>query len=409
MFPWQSGSDGRDETPAALFNARDQQWVPDNSHRQRHVGLAVAYSVWQYYQASGDIEFLARYGTELLVEVSRFFAGMATHNPADDRFDIVGVMGPDEFHDGYPDHPGGGLRNNAYTNVLASWVLAKAGEAVAPVSAGDGGELCRRLSLRAGELGDWDRVSRRLRVPFLTDGIISQFEGYEALKEFDGATYRARYGDIGRLDLILQAEGDTTNGYKLSKQADVLMLFYLLSAEELREAFDRLGYPLPPDLVPRSVRYYLARTNHGSTLSRLAHGWVLARSDREQSWSLFTQALECDIAYTPGGTTQEGVHLGAMAGTSDMVLRCYGGVETRQDTLWLHPLVPLELPQVDFRLFFRGQEIKVHVTTDSIAVHLSAGRAKHIKVRVENVQRTLGPGDSLYASLSSGECTVTRH
>lgn len=63
MFPWQSGSDGRDETPAALFNARDQQWIPDNSHRQRHVGLAVAYSVWQYYQASRDVEFLARYGT----------------------------------------------------------------------------------------------------------------------------------------------------------------------------------------------------------------------------------------------------------------------------------------------------------------------------------------------------------
>ena len=156
---------------------------------------------------------------------------------ADGRFDIAVVMGPDEFHDGYPDHPGGGLRNNAYTNVLASWDLARAGEAVALVSERDGGELCRHLPLRAGELGDWDRVSRRLRVPFHTDGIISQFEGYEALKEFDCARYRARYDDIARLDLIRKAEGDTTNGYKLSKRADALMLFYVLSAEELGEVF----------------------------------------------------------------------------------------------------------------------------------------------------------------------------
>ena len=409
LFPWQSGSDGQEETPTALFNVRDQQWMPDNSHRQRHVGLAVAYSVWQYYQASGDLEFLVRYGTELLVEISRCFAAMAKHDPTDDSFSISGVMGPDEFHDGYPNHPGEGLRNNAYTNVLSSWVLAKSAEAVALVSAGDGGELRRRMGLTTAELAHWDRVSRRLRVLFHADGVISQFEGYEALKEFDWSLYRARYGDIGRLDLILQAEGDTTNGYKLSKQADVLMLFYLLSAEELRGVFHRLGYPLAPEIVPQTVSYYLSRTSHGSTLSRLAHSWVLARSDREQSWSLFTKVLECDIADTPGGTTQEGVHLGAMAGTSDMVLRCYGGVETRHDTLWLHPLLPLELSAVTFRLYFRGQAIKVHITSDSIALHLAAGRAEPIKVRVENVQRTLAPGDSLSLLLASGECTVVRN
>ena len=144
----------------------------------------------------------------------------------------------------------------------------------------------------------------------------------KALEEFDWDAYRARYGNIGRLDLILQAEDDTTNRYRLSKQADVLMLFYLFSAEELRTVFERLGYTLPPELIPRTVQYYLARTSHGSTLSRLTHGWVLARTDRPRSWSLFEQALEADLADTQGGTTHEGVHLGAMAGTADMVIRC---------------------------------------------------------------------------------------
>lgn len=406
MFPWQSGSDGREETPSALFNVRDQQWMPDNSRLQRHSGLAIAYNVWMYFQATGDAAFLTRYGAELLVEVSRFFASLATPSSLDDRYDIAAVMGPDEFHDGCPGHPGEGLRNNSYTNVLASWVLVKASEAVDIVSAFDGGSLQLRLSLGPEELAAWDRISRRLRVPFHADGVISQFEGYEDLKEFDWASYRDRYGDIARLDLILQAEGDSTNNYKLSKQADVLMLFYLLSAEELREVFDRLGYPFPPDMVPRTISYYLARTSHGSTLSRLAHSWVLARSDREQSWALFTQALECDRGDTLSGATREGVHLGAMAGTSDMVLRCYGGVETRADTLWLHPLLPHELSRASFQLSFHGLAIAVTLTPEHVALQLAAGHAAPIRINVEGQEHSLGPGDSLNMVLETRESTV---
>ena len=81
-------------------------------------------------------------------------------------------------------------------------------------------------------------------VPFHDDGIISQFEGYEKLREFDWDGYRTRYGNIQRLDLILEAEGDNANRYKLSKQADVLMLFYVFSAEELGGLLERLGYAL---------------------------------------------------------------------------------------------------------------------------------------------------------------------
>src|SRR5438067_13052 len=50
---------------------------------------------------------------------------------------------------------------------------------------------------------------------------------YEELEELDWDAYRERYGNIQRLDRILHAEGDDPNRYKLSKQADVAMLFYL--------------------------------------------------------------------------------------------------------------------------------------------------------------------------------------
>ncbi len=391
MFPWQSGSDGREETPAELFNPRNKAWMPDNSHRQRHVGLAVAYSVWQYYQATADLGFLTDYGAEILVEVARLFASLAVHDLGDDRFDISGVMGPDEYHDGYPDAPGQGLRNNVYTNVMAAWVLARAAETVQLLAGHDCDPLNHRLGLESEEVAHWEKISRRLRIPF-HEGVISQFEGYEQLQEFDWDTYRTRYTNIGRLDLILQAEGDTTNRYKLSKQADVLMLFYLFSAEELREIFSRLGYPLPPDLIPATVRYYLARTSHGSTLSRLAHSWVLARTNRARSWSLFEQALEADLADTQGGTTREGIHLGAMAGTADMVMRCYAGVETRRDALWLHPVLPSELTAVSFQLSYRGQPVSISVTHDRVSLRLNPCADDAIDVCVEDTRKTLRPG-----------------
>src|SRR5690606_4427292 len=103
----------------------------------------------------------------------------------------------------------------------------------------------------------------------------------------------------------------------------VLMLFYLLPPDQLARIFAQLGYAFDEDLIRRNVAYYMARTSHGSTLSRVLHASVLDRIDRDRAWSLFCEALRSDVEDVQGGTTQEGIHLGAMAGTVDIVLRHY--------------------------------------------------------------------------------------
>lgn len=393
-FPWQSGSDGREETPIELYNTRSNRWMPDNSHLQAHVGLAVAYNAWHYYQVTGDLEFLTEHGAELIIESARLFAGLAVHDSDDDRYDIAGVMGPDEFHDGYPDAPEPGLRNNAYTNVMTAWLLCRALEVVALFSARHGGSLREQLGLRDEELERWEHVSRRLRVAFHSDGVISQFEGYEQLEELDWDHYRSTYGNIGRLDLILESEGDKTNRYKLSKQADVLMLFYLMSAEELRGLFERLGYALPPEAVRRTVDYYLARTADGSTLSRMVHAWVLSRSDRVRSWSALSEALEADLDDTQGGTTREGIHLGAMAGTVDLVVRGYAGIEARDDVLWFNPRLPDGLRGVCFEVFYRGQRVRVDLNPDRLLLYLYESAAPPVRIGFAGEVHTMAAGDA---------------
>ncbi len=382
MFPWQSGSDGRDETPTELFNTRDSRWMPDHSGLQRHVGLTVAYSVWQYYQATGDLDFLRTYGAELMVEIARFFADLAQENTATGRYEITGVMGPDEFHDAYPDADRPGLANNAYTNVMTVWLLHRSLEVVDLLGCHDGVSLADALNVGAAELARWREITTRMYVPFHDQQIISQFDGYADLREFDIAGYTARYGNIGRLDLILAAEGDSPNHYQIGKQADVLMLLYLLSAEELRDLLAGLDYRWPPQALPRTVKYYVRRVSHGSTLCRVVYAWVQARTDRTASWRFFTDALSADISDTQGGTTREGIHLGAMAGTLDLAERGYLGLETRQDALWLNPRLPQEMVSLHTLLTYRGHQLHLTVTQHDLTLTASPCNVRPATVRV---------------------------
>ncbi|NUU16997.1 beta-phosphoglucomutase family hydrolase [Cellulomonas humilata] len=396
MFPWQSGSDGREETPSMLFNRRSERWMPDNSSRQRHVGLAIAYSAWRYFEVTGDVAWLVHRGADLIIEVARLFTSLATYDAVEDRFHIDGVMGPDEYHDGYPDAPGGGLRDNAYTNVLAAWVLRRAVEALELTQRHDWDELHERLRIQPTEADDWDHLARRLAVPFHDDGVISQFADYAELKELDWPSYRARYGNIGRLDLILEAEEDSTNRYKLAKQADVLMLVYLLGPEVLVETIGSLGYGITPDALTRTVEYYLARTAHGSTLSRVVHASVLARVDPRRSWQTFRDALAADLDDTQGGTTSEGIHLGAMASTLDIVTRVFAGYRTVGDMVVLNPRLPDGLVSARFGLVHRGQRLQVRLDRDSVAVAADPRVTnQRVRVRVGGRTRTMVDGQDV--------------
>jgi alpha,alpha-trehalase len=397
MYPWQSGSNGREESQKLHLNPKSGRWLPDTTHRQRHINIAIAYNIWQYYQVTDDHEFLYVYGAEMLLEIARFWASIATYNVTIDRYEIKGVMGPDEYHTAYPGtdpEAAGGLDNNAYTNVMAAWVLSRARDVLDLLPKEHCHQICERIGLTFKAVDHWEEISRKLRVPFHDHGIISQFEGYGDLEEFDWQGYRERYGDIQRLDRILEAENDTPNRYKASKQADVLMLFYLLSADELSLLFEQLGYPFERDSIPKNIEYYLDRTSHGSTLSRVAHAWVLARSDRPRSWYLFQDALDSDITDIQGGTTPEGIHMGAMAGTIDLVQRCYIGIEMRANVLYFNPALPDDLDRVKVQLRYRRQRLAVEVTHEVLRISSRSFTVAPITIAYRGHFRDVAPGDT---------------
>jgi trehalose/maltose hydrolase-like predicted phosphorylase len=412
MFPWQSGSDGTEETQVVHLNPLSGQWDPDHSHNQRHVNAAIFYNVWQYYQATDDLEFLRDYGAELMLEIARFWASIAHKDRRTGRWEIHGVMGPDEFHERYPGAREGGLRNNAYTNVMVAWIAATAPRVLALLPSSRRRALRARLGITDDEIARWSEMATSMFVPTHTDPetggtVVTQFEGYADLEELDWEHYRSEHRNIQRMDRILKAEGDDPDRYKLAKQADAVMLFFLFPESELREIFARLGYDeLARDesLARRTIDYYDKRTSHGSTLSLVAHAAVLAGLDPASSWERFLVAMESDIGDVQGGTTKEGIHMGVMSGTLDLLQRGYVGSTVRDGVLTFTPRLTDRLDGLAFSMVFQGTSIRVSVSEGHLVVEIATEGFSHpLRIGMGGEVRELAAGERWAVPLAGRE------
>jgi trehalose/maltose hydrolase-like predicted phosphorylase len=234
--------------------------------------------------------------------------------------------------------------------------------------------------------------------------VITQFEGYEHLEELDWEGYRAKHRNIQRMDRILKAEGDDPDRYKLAKQADAVMLFFLFSDDELREILWRLGYDEiagDDDLARRTIAYYDRRTSHGSTLSLVAHAAVLAGIDPESSWERFLVAVESDIGDVQGGTTKEGIHMGVMSGTLDLLQRAYLGAGARDGVLNFAPRLTQRLDGLALSMVFQGTTLRVSVTDGALTVGVqSEGFSHPVRIGLGGEVRELGAGQEWTVPLS---------
>jgi trehalose/maltose hydrolase-like predicted phosphorylase len=373
MFPWQSGSDGREETQVVHLNPISGKWGEDHSSLQRHVSLAIAYNTWQYFHITDDIDFMQNYGMEMFLEICRFWASKSKLDAKKGKYSIEGVMGPDEFHEMYPDAKEGGLKDNAYTNIMVSWMMGTITELLSVMSNSSKKKVFSKISLKEEELKHWKDIHQNLNLVISDEGIISQYDGYFDLKELDWDYYREKYGNIYRMDRLLKAEGKSADDYKVAKQADALMTFYNLDKEKVDQILTNLGYQLPSDYLAKNLAYYLARTSHGSTLSRVVHAQLADMAgDKELSWKLYSDALSSDFNDIQGGTTAEGIHAGVMAGTVMIALSTYAGIDLRSDILTIDPTMPDQWKSIKCNLGFKKVQYSINITNDKVCIFASA-------------------------------------
>jgi len=352
MYPWQSAGIGDEQAQFIHLNPMTNSWYPDNSRLQRHVSLAIVYDLWSYTQITGKNDLLVNGGLDLLLQTSKFWLNKVEYDG--NKYHLSGVMGPDEFHEAYPNTKTGGLSDNAYTNLMLAWSLSwllDLKDAVPEAFE----KACQESDFDSDLLAKAQEVSQNLAVNVTRDGVIEQYNHYFELKELDLPAYAKKYGDIHRIDRILKSEGKSSNDYQADKQADTLMMIYNLGPKVMASVIEKLGNKLPKEWLLQNRDYYLSRTVHGSTVSRPVYASVdAALGDADAAWKKLKVAVKSDYDDIQGGTTAEGIHTGVMGADLTVIMRDFAGVRFEDDQLNVNPQLPTTWSKLSFTQTYRG-------------------------------------------------------
>ena len=239
-----------------------------------------------------------------------------------------------------------------------------------------------------------DDIKTKLALDINEEGIIGQYEGYFQLKEVDWDYYREKYGNIYRMDRILRAEGMSADDFKVAKQADTLMIFYNFSKEKVDSILADLNYQVPADYLTKNLQYYLDRTSHGSTLSRVVHCQLAAMVGKDDmAWQLYQEALYSDYRDIQGGTTAEGIHAGVMAATIYITLTTFAGIDIRESKLHINPNLPEKWTRIQFSMDVNQVHYEFDMAKDTCCV--TASQDTEIVYKDQTVALTAGTKQEL--------------
>ena len=337
LYAWESADTGAEAAPAQVI-APDRQVIDIlNGAQEQHISADVAYAVWQYWQATGDDDFLLAAGAEILLETARFWASRAEPD-ADGARHIRGVIGPDEYHQHIDD--------NAFTNVMAQWNIRRALDVATrlrerwPVR---WMAMSSRLKLDDAELEAWREAADTIATGLdPKTGLYEQFAGYFGLEQIDLSAYAGRSVPM---DVVLGRE--RTEASQVIKQADVVALLALLPQVFAGET----GLA--------NFRYYEPRCGQGSSLSADLHGLVAARlGDGEMALRYFRKAAAIDLADGQAADAG-GVHIAALGGLWLMTVFGFAGLSLLDDGVDFDPRLPPGWTRLAFPLQWRGRRLRL--------------------------------------------------
>ncbi len=196
---------------------------------------------------------------------------------------------------------------------------------------------------------------------------------------------RKKYKNIYRLDRILKAEGKSPDDYKLAKQADTLMIFYNLDEEDVSNILKNSGHKISDDYLKKNYNYYLNRTSHGSTLSRVVHSYLANLfGNKEAGNKLYFEALESDFTDIQGGTTAEGIHAGVMGGTVLMVITSFAGLNLKKNSLAINPSLPKKWKSIKFNLWFKNNHYFIEITHNQLKIEINSEDFDEVEIDFSN-------------------------
>lgn len=349
LFPWRTVS-GRE--CSGFFPAGSAQY---------HINGDIAYAIVQYYLMTGDVDYMASEGAEILIETARLWIDVG--NYSNGKFVINDVTGPDEYTCI--------VNNNYYTNASAKYNLMWAVKAAKLLSdCGMWEELEARLGVTSAELESFNKAAEAMLLPYdETLGINPQDDSFlsKPLWDFEN-TPRENY------PLLLHYHPLCLYRHQVCKQADTVLAYFLFDGIESRET------------MLSSFEYYEKLTTHDSSLSNCVFSIVAARLGlKDKARSYFGDSIRSDLVNSHGNTG-DGIHTANMGGSYMTIVYGFAGMTVTECGIGFAPSIPDDWRSYSFRIGYMGRRLEISVDAQRASVELLSGEALDIKLFGQTVR-----------------------
>jgi maltose phosphorylase len=357
-------TDGAALYPMVTMNGEECHNEWEITFEEIHRNGAIAYAIYNYILHTGDKQYLADYGLEVLIGIARFWSQRATYSAEMKKYVILGVTGPNEYENN--------VNNNWYTNTMAKWSMEYALEAIDIVKSAYNlrfSEILSKIGFNESkETEVWNKIAKNLHFPYNDElKVYMQQDGFmdkEQILVKDLDPTQRPINQHWSWDRILRS--------CFIKQADVLQGMYLF-----QEKYDN-------DTLQRHFDFYENRTVHESSLSPCVHSIMAARIGKTaKAHELYLRTSRLDID-DYNSEVHEGLHITSMAGTWMSIVEGFGGKRVIDGELHLYPLIPVHWEEYSFKILFHTVDLMVNVNKKQVVLAAKGGPLS-IKVYGEKV------------------------
>lgn len=346
--------------PMVTMNGEECHNEWEITFEEIHRNGAIAFAVLNYIRHTGDKDYMADYGLEVLIGISRFWSQRATFSENLKKFVILGVTGPNEYENN--------VNNNWYTNSLAVWTLSYTLRNLHILEKENGAKyetLKKKTKLNLTKEGHrWEEIINNMHFPFDKQrNVVLQQDGFldKEINPVSSIPNNERpINQHWSWDRILRS--------CYIKQADVLQGIYLFE-----DQYDT-------ETIKRNYDFYEPMTVHESSLSACIHSIVASRiGNIEKAYELYLRTARLDLD-DYNNEVCDGLHITSMAGTWLAIVEGFGGMRILDGKISLNPLIPEKWKSYSFHARYRGILFEVKVTKDYVSINNISDKLLHLEI-----------------------------
>ena len=352
--------------PMVTMNGEECHNEWEITFEEIHRNGAIAYAIYNYIRYTGDKKYLAEYGLEVLIGISRFWKQRINWSESKGQYVMLGVTGPNEYENN--------VNNNWYTNKMACWTMRYTLEAIDHVKKNHSVEYDRIIQkIKFGyepETKSWQHILDNMFFPELKEqGIFLQQEGF-----MDKEQRMASGLDPAERPINQHWSWDRILRSVFIKQADVLQGIFCFEDEFTTET------------IRRNYEFYEPRTVHESSLSPCIHSILANRIGKfDDAYELYLRTSRLDLD-DYNREVDEGLHITSMGGTWMSVVLGFGGMRIREGMISFSPNLPKKWKSLSFYINYRGRKLKVNITEKKVNVGLIEGEPLTVEINGNQVQ-----------------------